>query len=120
MDDDDGPSEILDEEYARIATLDAALEVAHGLKKPSSALRFILDQARDDARQAVSDLVSCDPFDGNKVRDLQWKVTRFTDLHDYLAKIMEAGRYATEDLSEDKAAELEAMLRGEEAQPKDT
>ena len=121
IEDDEEPvdDELLAEEYDRVTIVDAALTVADQVKIKDSALRLVLDQAREDAARAVQELVRINPIDAEAVRRLQWQVTRFEDLCTYVSQILSAGREATADLSQSQADALEKLVRGDDGEPRD-
>lgn len=110
--------DLLDEETARVATIDAALDI-EDQARAGGALVMVLAQARDEAISALNDLVQVETQDPT-VRALQWKVTRYDDLCRFVRGILDAGRAAREDLSEDQQAALERQIRGGRSEPKDT
>ena len=78
-----------------------------------------MGQARDDAREAVRELVKADPFKPELIRDLQWKVQRFDALAAYVNAILEAGKAAHADISESEALHALRAIRGEETPTED-
>lgn len=110
-------TEMEEEERSRVETIDAALDLTYQLKT-NGAVAMILDQARDDARDAVRRLVDCDPENPRAIRELQWRITRFDDLSRYVQMIVEHGDAARADLTAEQAAKLERLL-GRGDQPKD-
>jgi hypothetical protein len=110
--------EVLDSEYARVEAIDAARDLFDQVRS-SGAITVILLSARDEAVGAMHDLVDADPEDAKAVRALQWKVKRYDDLCGWIRSIIERGREATEDLTEEQAADLEKLIRGDEAELKD-
>lgn len=115
---DETQQEVLDTELARIEAIDAGHDVFRQFRT-SGALSTILLEARDRAVDALNRLVKCDPFNAAAVRDLQWEVTRYDALCQFINEIVETARNASEDLTAEEGAALEQMLRGDESEPKD-
>ena len=114
----DAFDELVDDEILRIEALDAADDLLRQFKD-QGALVAILHHARLEAADAYSSIATCDPFDGATIRELQWRITRFSDLCRWIRRIHDTGELAAADLTEEQAAELERLRRGEEAEAKD-
>jgi hypothetical protein len=100
-------------ELDRMFVLDAAFDLIH-LLKPHGAFSAVMGQARDEAREAVKQLVRADPFKPELIRDLQWRIQRFDALVEYVNAILEAGRVAHADITEGEALKALREIRGEE------
>lgn len=114
----DSVEEVLDAERARIEAIDAGRDLLQQFRD-SGALTVILLEARANAIEALSELVRCDPFKPDIVRDLQWRITRYDALCDWISGIIEQARMATEDLTAEEEASLDHLLRGDESEAKD-
>lgn len=112
MTDELGSDELLDAEYLRVLVLDEFYDAREGLK-PGAALSRVLESAREQAKAALSELVTCNPFGGEKVRKLQWEVRRYEDLCRWIEAIVENGETAEGDMTDEDRAETERLLRGE-------
>lgn len=110
--------EMLDNEYARVVALDAARDIQQQFRA-SGAITLLIEDARETAIAALDALVRCDPFKPEIVRELQWRVRRYDMLCAWVLRVIEGGEAATEDLSAEQSAELDKLLRGDEAEPKD-
>lgn len=93
-------------DYERNYVFDAHFQVIDELRS-RTGLGYVLHQAREEARQAVIDLIDCDLADGDKARELQWRARRFNELYKYAFQIIEAGKVVREDMTEDVIAALE-------------
>lgn len=116
---EEGLDEVLAEEYDRAQVLDAALDLVAELKNQSSAIRAVLDQARDDAHEAMRALVKCDPNQSEEIRRLQWQVSRFDDLCSYVFNILEAGKVASEDMTAEELALMQHLIKGDDIPQED-
>lgn len=114
----DSIQEVLDTERARVEAIDAGWDVFEQFRN-SGALTKILVKAREEAIDALQRLVEADPFKPEVIRDLQWQVTRYDALCQWIETIVESAQAATEDLTAEQAAAIEQMLRGEDSEPKD-
>lgn len=77
------------------------------------ALRKVLTKAREDAASAVLELLRVDPFDGEKVRRLQWHVHRFSALAAYSVGILRDAEYFRENMSGEEFDTLRRILDDE-------
>lgn len=115
----DDYTELVEEaEYARVEAIDAGLDALHQLTN-TGALRVMIDEAREEAISALNALVRADPENPNLIRDLQWRVTRYDSLCRWIAGIIEKAQQARDDITDEQAAELAVMLRGDETEQED-
>lgn len=111
--DEDSPQEI----DKRFALAKSALAIKHQQIDPSSALRHVLNRAHDDAVAALVGLIEVDPGDAKAVRDLQWQVSRYDAMCQYIDEVLSAGEEAEDALTAEQAERLsdltENMLNSE-------
>lgn len=112
---DDDAEMVADAEYARVEAIDAGFDVLHQITQ-GGAIAIIIDEAREKAIAALNRLVRADPDNPKEIRDLQWQVTRYDDLCRWIAQIIETARQAREDITDEEAAALAKLLRGEDQQ----
>lgn len=111
----DDYNEMLNVEFARAEAIDAAVDALSQLGRGDSALKALIDAARETAIEAIGALVRVDPEDAKQVRELQWRVTRYEDLCTWVKEILDTGRAASEELTAEQAAQLAQELRSDEA-----
>jgi hypothetical protein len=76
------------------AQFGAELEAAHN----SALYQFLVDTARQQANEAMAELVDCDAADLNEVRRLQNEVKRLNDMESWLDTAIQNGRMAYSEL----------------------
>lgn len=115
---------VTDEEYAaqeieRATLIDAGFTVIREARDKSSALYIMIEAARADAIAANKALIVADANDAARIRELQWKISRFYDLQRYIAEVVENGRNAFDTLTDTVKAEWAKMLGDGDQQEKD-
>lgn len=95
---------------AEVDIADVALETKRALQHLDGPLRYVLDRAMVEARQAVRQLIKCSPNDGDKVRELQWQVSRFDKLVQWVFDILLEGRLLRQIKTQEQMDELYALL----------
>jgi len=91
--------------------LDMAEEMKRELDRvPYGPLRYVIDQAFDQARQANLALIKCDAFDAITVGRLQVEVRRFYDLLRWVNSTLESGRIIERRHTAEQIDEARQML----------
>lgn len=102
----------LEAERRRMEALDAFHELEESART-GGVVAIMLLEAKKESDGAMIDLVKTDPFDGPTIRELQWKVSRYHDLVNWIAVIRDNAASAQEDLSDEDRAMAWAIIRGE-------
>lgn len=106
-----GEDDILPAVLSELDVLDMALETRNALKDLDGPLRYVLDQARDEARQANRALLRCNPYDGDKIRDLQWQVKGFDRLMQWVFQTLIAGKFIEQGKTAEQIESMHQLLR---------
>ncbi len=108
----DFTDELLESELARAEMLDEYYDAVEKLK-PGQALMRIMAEARNEAQAALVELVHMNPNEADKIRALQWKVTRQEALSTWIVMILENGKLANSDLTEEQQQQFQTLLKSE-------
>jgi hypothetical protein len=92
----------------RLIRVSASIEVQ--LTDKASPLVVVLQMAREEAAAAVEELVKCDSFDPDKIRNLQNKIVRFDDLVGWLKDIVKKGFEYDGEISREDHEEFADMI----------
>jgi hypothetical protein len=109
---DSATQELLDAEYTRALAVETYFQTLDGLKD-GGPVKALLEQARNEAMTAMHALSMVDPFKGDAVRDLQWRVRRYEDLCQWVGMTLSTGESALDDLTEEQRVEYATLIRGE-------
>jgi hypothetical protein len=97
----------------RAVALSASVEAQLSQTRGGQPLVAVLMKAREEAIGAIAALIDADPDDAKAVRSLQTVAQRFRDLCHWLAVIVQEGKEADSDISEDEREELLAAVAGD-------
>lgn len=112
-------AELRRQEIERATIIDASLHLVRTLRDENSPIYTLIQAAREDAIAANRQLILANPEDAQRIRRLQWQVTRFYDLQRYIGEVVEEGKSQMEGLSEEVREEWASMLGDGDQQQKD-
>lgn len=95
---------------SELDVLDMAFETDAALKDLEGPLRYVLEQARDEARQANRALLRCDPFDTVTIQRLQEEWRRFDKLMQWVFSTLMAGHFIEQKHTEEQIDEARQLL----------
>lgn len=103
----------------RYTILDDAYNVRLAVKDKNSPLAKVLAAAREEAIQANLALIVTDPFGAERIRHLQWLITRYHNLVGYANAIVQNGKVVADEMTGEESEAVARMLGHEDQQMKD-
>ncbi len=86
---------------------------ANRLLAAGGAWEALIEQARDDAFQAINQLVHTEFTSLDHVREAQWKAMRYEKLAEYINGILAEAKLAALDMTQESADSLAKLIGGE-------
>lgn len=110
--------ETLDAAYARFLAIEAAAD-AEVLLQRGGAWRALIERARDEAIDAMGELITFGFTDLDQVKEQQWRVARYEKLCAWIKDIEDVGESANSDMTDEEAFIVDQMINRGETEPQD-
>lgn len=95
-----------------VAAIEAIDQIEDSIKSGGVLARLLLD-AKKSSDRARDQLVSVDPTDSRMIMRLQWEVSRFDALMDWIIDVRDTAEAALSEFSESDQALVRAIIKGE-------
>jgi len=109
--------ELRDAAYARVLAIEAAAD-AEILLQRGGAWEVLIERARDEALDAMGELIQANFTTLDQVKEQQWRVARYEKLCAWIKDIEDTGEAAL-DMTDEEAAIVDRVTTRGETEPQD-